>query len=1201
MHSYRDHLLCFKSLTGSVRKTFMHRRVLLCFVALSSLILPAFGQKEGEKNRTPLSISAINSAGTETETDLLVAELSSGDHGIAVLERKELSLVADESSLTALSFSKVASASIVLLIESFDTGISRFLATRAVERSTGRILWSDFRKQGGDLQNWIKTIEAGLAEISAPSESAVRVSLQGLHREFEAGSTGPDLEEVALGRMVASELAEANDIVVLERFDLGSIEFERFLTRVEQSDYAKPDFVVTGDFQLEGESGRARMRLLEPENDLPILVEVSSETGDLPSLARKIGKSLSAKIREASRLKPSPQLSQRRLTESSIALDEADRSFRLGLYELAAKQAEVADLIDTSDNSAIDLIRLYANLFSLFPELPGINISNGPFTIFSDKGDGSFLDLWETYQSRKEQYPPEPTAGELRSYRGIIESLSEFVAKLSPENIEDQYGKNRKEIARLHQTIDRFLEELVWATYELIEKDDSGALKHELLLLGQALLHLEQLEANRFPGDYHYPQNLFTLPFLLGSPEEGIAYLDSHLYGERFLGVPELTRTAYKRRQNQFTSYRATLFGFLGLDSEDNNLIVPGQDFSHKPIVGALTGVPMTPQQAIRAVTSSKGDVFDPLREMDAAIAAIKVHQQPGTERDEAFASACDLLDQQSDTLAKKGFLVSYAKILIFMDKNQHFGGGLSSPGEHTLDFWKMIHRKSYKNSPWGESQLSTYLKPDLKYNDFFKEHPDEAVALVDSMLADIEDFNENAEPGAVVSEKNLRRYRDELVEVRDAIPEGLTGIGEEENIEVAFLDYGYWHAPKIRSLFAEKSVFLLQHDVRQPDADARISVFNLTGRKDIQAIDLPPELSDLFFNGDPEPTGDMEVRESSIVVAAPGAVGIYDRKEKTWEIIPNELMKGKKDFRIVGDHVVFQLGASLTSLQTPPVQGLYCFDFVTRKTIPFIDTTRRPSVNLWDSATSLVFPSPIMPLGDRQFIARLHETGKQSAVLRFGFKSTVEGSPPISSSISLPLNPKDDMCGHVLGDLSTVAVVRRLRKPATYTNPTEPFQVIAFSLKPDQEEPTWLLASKAPDNSPGTPISISHQPNYEFPEEFAVTGTSLVLHPVIWHDGTRLLFLSPQLTRDGKRILYYWSAPNSNPPTRIALDFNFLRQYGPEDMSLEERTNREKSATLSIDRITVAGDIMFFDFAYGYYMLPMGVFREHMKKRSLP
>lgn len=1166
---------------------------------VAALALPTTTSGQEEASSAPFSMSVINSEGTEAEVDLLTAELSIWEHEVTLLERRQLSLLTDEAILTESGFSQVASASLVLLVESFETEEAPFLATRAVEGVTGRILWADFRAREGDLEDWIDTVKAKLATFSHSPKQGPLVSLQGLHREFEVGVSELDLEAIALGRLVASELGKKSEITILERFDLGPIEFERFLTKLKLPEYARPDFLVSGTFQVTGEIGRARLRIRGVNSSTIVQIEVDTKTGGMPQLAREIGISLAETIGERADLDPSAMPQRPRLDEVAFARDEAERSFRLGLYELSAKQAEVADLIDQKEDPAIDLLRLYAHLFSLFPSLPGVNINNGALSVFGTSQDGADLDLWETYQFQKEEYPPQPTADELSSFAGFIEALADYLDQMSPESANSSHSRSRDLLERLHRVIDPFLEELAWAAYATRESDSSGEIEPQLLRLGEALHRFHKLESERLPGSYHYPQNLFTLPLLLGPAEKGIAHLESQLYSDHFSNLPDLQKSAYFRRMNQFKSYRISLFQFLGLKTKDSALVVAGEEFADHRIVGGLSGSAITPMEAVRIACEPREDAMDPVRELDLAIASM-MPLEAGEQRDQAYAEALQLFEAHSEALAEKGLLGGYAVVFLHLDNNHRYGGGLYTSTENAVEFWKKIHQKAYEASPWGELQFSTYLKPIRKPIPYFEENPGEAVKMMEAMLSDIEQHNETAAAGGEISVSSFQKDLETLVGVRDTLPEGLQGIGEEENIDVTFLEYAYWYAPKIDFQLAEKYIFLLQHDVRRPEADAHIVVFDLSREEDRRLIDLPRSLSDIFFDGRSHPSGGMQIRKDAIVIAGPGAIGIYDRKKEEWKITRHEFLEGKQGFRIIGNQVLFHGGTGHSQNPGPPVQGLYGLDLDSGKIVTYIDTTRRPTINLYDSARSLQFPSPLLPLGEKRFIARVHGFRSHPSILKFDLGSPDDDTQPIPLAIPFPIEPIARTHGHAFGDLSTMVMLNRLVKPATYPDPSNHFQVFALAMKPGASTPTWLLASEAPEGSPGSTIPVTHNPLYEFPEEFSVTGSKFTHPPVIWHDGTRLLFLSPQLASENKRILYYWKEPNSGPPARITLDFNSLRQYGPEGMSMEERTKRETSASRSIDGIAVAGDLMIFEINYGYYLLPMKNFRDHLDQRSL-
>ncbi|MCB1230076.1 MAG: hypothetical protein KDN19_07415 [Verrucomicrobiae bacterium] len=1142
-----------------------------------------------------------------------MASLTDSSESISVLERQELPEVARESGLTGASLAGLESAQLLLILESVETETKSLIATRAVDRDNGRILWSDFQPRSGDLEKWVEHLSKKLSSTSLPKiqPDRIRVSIRSLNPEFHPGTSEIDLPALTLTALTIETLSNWPKIDVLERLDLGQIEFERFLTQIDFGSEEQADFTVTGSFQLSGETGNARLTISDNRQAGGTTKLISTEHGGLAELAKQIADLVARETLaddDAARRPPHPLTNRLGPWEAWQFNDEAERNFRLGLYSLAARQAEAANLIDFTDNPRFDAIQIFAELFQLIPSLPALNPDDGFFQVENEYGNRVPLNLWDFYQQDRGEEST-PTIPEWEGFNATVKLLTDFTRRQGNRDEEKMRNIARTRLAQIRSVQNSLFEELAWSIYDRQRASSSETEVTKLLELGRNLQELDDAQDEAWPDMDDSWRNPFTAVLLKPTANEGVEYLKAELYPADLDKLGSLPPKDARRRLDRFHRLRDSLLGFLAVARSDNGRILPGQDAALKPFVGAFEGTPMTAEEAFLEAVKPNSDDLDPLHFIDAAFAKIQLHE-PGDQRRNAFKDARQALSLHSDFLGQMGLLGSYGAILLSIDNARKLEGGFYQLDEETLPFWTDLHRKAYENSIAGEWQLTSLLETQIANSSLPNEKNPQLQEAVKSLIADLEGFNARVPEESRLNDSYVARFKTkwepEEEKKKKKTTEGLTGIDPIEHLKISFTVYSYWGAPTLASQTRDNEVYLLKHDIRDAErnADAGIALFRFNEKLSYEFIELPSSVSDLYYQfGE---NGALDVKDDKISVAAPGAVAIYDRTLKTWSVTENEFLRNKTGFAFIGDRLVCHLGAEFLFQGGPPSQGLYGMDIASGEITTIIDTSRRPSAYILDSAKNLEFKPPILPFGNR-FILRIHSAPeyRKESIHVCGFDSPVPQIPPIPSSISIPVDHSDYSTGATLGNTTTLLLQKRLRRDLRETGPNDEFQFAVIAKEVGEKGVRWILDSefgknRDPDPSVATYNHEKVEPLYRFPAEFPTqTGTPRSLRPAVWLDERRLLLLSGQLTDDGRRLLYLWRSREQKEPTRIAVAFESYEENKDKGISAEDAQRYNEIASNSIEEISIRKNLIFFRFKYGYFVFRLDELEKYLNGRE--
>ncbi len=1191
----------------------MTRQHLILYLAFSISaffpIQPVTGQDQA-LTKLPLAVSLIASEDTTKEADVLAAALSNGPNLVSVLERGQLVEIIQEGVITSSTFARLESAPLILILESFEFESRRILATRAVNRDTSRIIWSDFFPDSTDLDDWSSQIKDKLAQSrNAPRNlGTIRVSIKSLHLESEPDSPRSRFESSLLSSLVIKALGNWPELEVVERLDLGQVEFERFLTRFDHSGEQEADISVSGAFQITGESGAIRLNILNNRKAHSLTTNFSTDHGGVVELARRIAESIAetAEAREAAAPGEARYTEILGPSEARYFFDEAKRNFRLGLYSLATRHAESAQLIDHTGNPGFEGLRIQANFLRLFPGLPGIPEQTYLPQIKSPDGRIHALDLWEFHQSEHGSIF-DPTREDWEVINLTILDLADFIER--HDNRENTHHRTllKQELRRIRYLLDPFLENMIWSSYGRAKQSNFAEGSTELLEMGRNLTKLNALQQKAHPDLNIGMGNPFSSAAVMPASSEAVTSLNNELYPDQLSELRSLPVSKAVLQIHHFSLLRNKILKFLGLTRSDNSSRMAGQEFAEDAFVGFAGGAPITPRTLFLEATAPHDDAFECLRIVDRAFMEIQL-EEPGEARRKAFARARTTLNDQAAHLDELGLLGTYATFLLQIDMNRHLEGGFFDPDNSTLDYWRGLHQAAYRRPISGEWSFTTMLRYLVENGKITIDQPDQARKILAFLFEDAKSYNQRVAEDRRINESYLESFQQGLREPVKKI-EGLDDIGTEEHLRIPFTTYSYWGAPTLASHIAAPEAFLLKHDIRDQnrDADSGVAIFKYGQHFSSDFIDMPRSVSDLFFEYGEH--GALDVREDKILIGAPGAVAIYDRKSKEWGVTQHTFLRDKKGFTFVGNHLVSYLGSEFDgSYGESTVHGLYGLQLDSGEVTALIDTSRRPPIHAGDWASNLRFVPPIVAGKNSAFVLRIHGfPTKQELPLKLCRFMTADPTiPPMPLDMQIPMKSHHYSTGVTTNDTTTILLQNRLKRNMQKDDPEDRFQVAAISRRPGQQGIQWVLDSDY-DRTYDLEAYPSFanfnegktQPLYSFPSDHTLMGTSSKLNPSIWYDGQQLLFLSGQLTQDGRRLLYVWRSPSQRYPIRIAVAFDSFSPGEGKNYTQEDADRYNKLARDTIRNISIHKNLMFFEFAYGFFVFDMQKLQDHLESRT--
>ena len=324
----------------------MERRFLIATILLTAFRLYA---------ATPVRVAIIDRMGEAPLEALLVTALSKTE-GIELVERTEINRILDERQLSDFTgtekFSKLGEllhADGLLVIESIPVSGKEPVATaRLVSVKSGACVLATLlpQKDGEIFKNepeaWAELMARDVARLAGKlmvtRENAVPISVLNIRATLRSRENSA--LELSVTKLLEARLASVANVILLERRQLGGIQFERGLDATDVPPLSNSVIVVDGSFTAGGQpdgSVEATIRLRQKEGAPIVATTVQGKMSDAPALAESIAAVLLEAIKQKS-----PAVAWDREKEAAVYFDEGVWAWRAGEYGTAKEALEAA-------------------------------------------------------------------------------------------------------------------------------------------------------------------------------------------------------------------------------------------------------------------------------------------------------------------------------------------------------------------------------------------------------------------------------------------------------------------------------------------------------------------------------------------------------------------------------------------------------------------------------------------------------------------------------------------------------------------------------------------------------------------------------------------------------------------------------------------------------------------------------------------
>ena len=338
-------------------------------LVLAALVLGMCSFAE-QTNAVKLAVIS-ETAETSTMADLLTAEFSRID-SVQLLERSEIQKVYHEQVLSAsgsdyLKLGRIMGADGVVLLGSWQSGDSVHVSLRLVAVKPGVVLLDDrFEQLPQDPQPWapetVKRLVPILPKLVLLTKDAIPVSVVNLRSALQSDESR-EVED-QLTALAIQRLSREKQIFVLERQHMQSLESERDLNVLDESEFWEGGYLLDGTVDNNGYSKDTitiSAKLTPPKGGQPLPIEVSGSRSNLVEVINK----LSDKILE--NLKPGQNAKPWNATEEAAQFyAEAQWALEWGVYPKARESADSAWALGKKDiDTAIARIQAYGDNVAL--------------------------------------------------------------------------------------------------------------------------------------------------------------------------------------------------------------------------------------------------------------------------------------------------------------------------------------------------------------------------------------------------------------------------------------------------------------------------------------------------------------------------------------------------------------------------------------------------------------------------------------------------------------------------------------------------------------------------------------------------------------------------------------------------------------------------------------------------------------------
>jgi len=1187
----------------------------------------------------PLRVAILSGRETQAEADLLSTHLSDRK-GLILLERADLSAIAAEGSLISGNLPAfLESADALILVEEIRIHSDSYLATRIVGRDDGTVHASDLRARASSGPEWGNLLAQKLGECAKQpgdgTKAVPTVAVRAIREEFVAGARENVLESIAITRFLNAELAKSPRLRVLERVDLTLVQFEQLLTRIDSGSFQEADHLISGTYRSKDGKAGFEVFVETPGGKRTEKLEADLPTDDLGSIAAAMAAAIVPALEKISAAPPTniPARTPSKsfaFGESQRFSFEAERTIRLGLHEAAANFAEAAHLLDQGDGFQSLHVLACAEFFASIPSLRGRGINmSGAISVERPDRVGNealvFANLFPNDERTDVRPIPEKEVMDAlaRASERILD-LTRLAHTLEPKR---QAGVLNS-LFPFIQIVSTTINEALLDGFAAYGSEVPASERESLLRIAAASKALasvndeaEKRGLKRGPSILHrFPDYLM----LETSPQGAIEQLRSLLYGDeikKLAGSPEQVPEASWFRAETARSGLFGYFEYLGYDEslDDSTSLIDERIFG-KPFVAWLSGTPVTFEAAFADALAGAGKEDHLLALVDAKFSAAG-SARTREARAREFGALRNLLLEQIDELKGLGMLELYAYQLAQWERDRDPGAAEEDRGA----FWRTVHTAVCAEDAWTSGRLTDTLVTSFDGRSWFESEagdPGEREAFLRSLRQDLAtNQHAAAEPRRRNSLKTIDDHLGELAAASapsenrgpydTRAVQGLEGIPGEETIELKAVSFGYY-LPTLATEVTDEGIFSFQHGDADYDRDTHLLRFNLAGT--IDRVPAPKEIYELVEAAiDPETlnfslrAGDLRVSTESIEITFPGGRATYHRNTKTWDVTPIPFLKGRNYVRMAGEKIVSVTGA-IYGFPSPPVQGVYVTDPKTMEHTAMIDTSRRPAKSLIEMSGNLrLTVPPVQISADRVFVGI---TGNVLDQDFFQFKLAGNPDDPMSHAVPFPFvtGPGAVVHGSTANGYVLVAAIRKtLRKSGEPVENEKKMRIGAVAF--DKEGKShWLLdTGTSPAGLSGrseqyhhpdrkmSPDHIKDEPLFHFPESYSLHRGEHPLNPVLHYNGTRLILLTGQITKDGRRLMYVWKNAEQKTPKRFALRFSGFEWM--EDLNEEEKADWNLIARDSILSIFEWRDRLVFEYPRGFFHLRIEEFEGYLNR----
>lgn len=273
---------------------------------LATVCVALFARVDSKAAETELGVrlGVISPANIRDVADLLTVELSRKDH-LHIIERDAIDRLVSEAELTDVlgqgqydRFAKILGADALILLARKDVEQDAVpLTARLVAVGSGAVIaWVTIPEHLKKPEACAKLVAERLAPFTGRIQvindgRAVPVSLLGLR--FEMESPGARLLERKINLMAALSLGRSAEVVVLERWDLKKLAWEKSLASNSETSFWAGSTLIDGRITREKDDRlQVNVRLRSGSNEKETWLNIRGSEEDIPQFVESVSESI---------------------------------------------------------------------------------------------------------------------------------------------------------------------------------------------------------------------------------------------------------------------------------------------------------------------------------------------------------------------------------------------------------------------------------------------------------------------------------------------------------------------------------------------------------------------------------------------------------------------------------------------------------------------------------------------------------------------------------------------------------------------------------------------------------------------------------------------------------------------------------------------------------------------------------------------